>query len=129
MNKQTDSKESENKPELYTLLGTVDFDSRIEEKPFYQSWINTYGDFRDSIREEGEINYEGLNDHQRLCLYVYAWNESDILPSKKGLLKRFGWTNYKLQKLIKQLNGKIRVQPTFSEETGLLSGCGYFYCA
>lgn len=129
MKKQIDSKETETKPELYTLLGTVDFDSRIEEKPFYTSWTNSYGNFKDSIREEGKIDYDGLDDYQKLCLYVYAWNESDILPSKKGLLKRFGWTNYKLQKLIKQLNGLITTRPAFSEETGLLSGSGYFYCA
>lgn len=129
MNKQIDNKEAEIKPELYTLLGTVDFDGRIEEKPFYTSWTNSYVNFKDSIREEGKIDYNGLNDYQKLCLYVYAWNDSDILPSKKGILKSFGWTNYKLQKLIKQLNGLITTRPAFSEETGLLSGSGYFYCA
>lgn len=128
MNKQLDSKETEIKPELYTLLGTVDFDSRIEEKPFYKSWTNGCGNFKDSISEEGKVNYDGLNNAQKLCLYIYAWNESDILPSKKGLLKRFGWTNYRLQKIIKQLNGLVVTRPSFNEETGLLSGSGYFYC-
>ena len=123
------SNQKETSNELYKLLGTVDFDSRIEEKPFYTRWTNSYGNFEDSIKEEGKINYDGLNDCQKLCLYVYAWNESDVLPSKKGLLKRFGWTNYKLQKLIKQLNGLIRTEPAFNEETGLLSGSGYLYCA
>ena len=129
MNKEN-TVQTTTKPMAYdALLGTVDFDSRIKENPFYQSWINTYGDFRDSIRDEGKINYDGLNDHQKLCLYVYAWNTADILPGKKGILKRFGWTNYKLQKLIKELKGAITTEATFSERTGLLSGRGYFYCA
>jgi hypothetical protein len=122
-------KTSQNEPDGYKLLGTVDFDSRIEEKPFYTSWYNSDGGFNDSIREEGKINYDGLNDLQKLCLCVYAWNESDILPGKKVLLKRFGWTNYKLQKLIKELNGVIKTEPTFDQDTGLLNGRGYFYCA
>jgi hypothetical protein len=122
-------KNAETKPDGYTLLGTVDFDSRIEEKPFFISWYNSEGGFNDSIREEGKINYDGLNDLQKLCLYVYAWNESNILPSKKGLLKKFSWTNYKLQKLIRQLNGLIKTEPTFDQNTGLLNGRGYFYCA
>lgn len=129
MSTQETFKNVETKPDGHTLLGTVDFDSRIEEKPFYISWYNSEGGFKDSIREEGKINYDGLNDLQKLCLYVYAWNKSDILPSKRGLLKRFGWTNYKLQKLIRQLNGLIRTEPTFDQDTGLLNGRGYFYCA
>jgi hypothetical protein len=111
------------------VLGTVDFDSRIEEKPFYTSWCDGEGDFNHSIVEEGKIDYNGLNDHQKLCLYVYAWNISDVLPGKKEILNRFGWTNYKLQKLIKELKGTITIEPTFSEYTGLLSGRGYLYCA
>lgn len=107
-------------------LGIVDFKQRVKNKPYYQSWHN--GQFIDSYRDEGKIDYEGLNDHQKLCLYVYAWNISDILPGKKGILKRFGWTNYKLQKLIKELKGTITTEVTFSEHTGLLSGRGYLYC-
>ncbi len=116
------------KPMAYdTLLGTVDFKSRVEDKPYYTSFHNEQ--FIDSIRDEGKINYDELNAHQKLCLYVYAWNTADILPCKKGILKRFGWTNYKLQKLIKELKGAITTEATFSEDTGLLSGRGYFYCA
>ncbi len=117
---------TENTPINYdALLGTVDFNGRVKDKPCYTSFHNGH----DSIRDEGKINYDGLNDHQKLCLYVYAWNTADILPGKKGILKMFGWTNYKLQKLIKELKGAITTEATFSEDTGLLSGRGYFYCA
>lgn len=108
------------------LIGTVDFKARVKDKPYYTSVKN--GQFIDSIMDEGNIDYDGLNDHQKICLYVYAWNTSDILPGKKGILKRFGWTNYKLQKLIKEMKGVITTEATFSERTGLLSGRGYFYC-
>jgi len=118
----------ENKAKNYdALLGTGDFKDRVKDKPYYTSFHN--GHFVDSIRDEGKINYDGLNDHQKLCLYVYAWNTADIFPSKNGILKRFGWTNYKLQKMIKELKGAITTEATFSEQTGLLSGRGYFYYA
>lgn len=125
MNNLQNNQKSDAAPMGYdTLLCTVDFDKRITEKPFYQSWHN--GQFQDSIREDGKIDYNGLDDINKLSLYIYAWNKSDILPSKRGILKKFGWTNYKLQKLIKQV-GKIRTEPTFDENTGLLSGRGYFF--
>jgi hypothetical protein len=100
-----------------------EIDRRIIEKPSYTSWHN--GQFRDSIKNEGQIDYEGLSDLQKLFLYIYAWNKSYISPSKKGILKKFGWTNYRLQKLIKKSNGLITTGPTFSDETGLLTGSGY----
>ncbi len=106
-------------------IDILDFKNRIQEKPYFQSWHN--GEFIDSCRDEGKINYKGLNDHQKLCLYVYSWNTSDILPGKKGILKKFGWTNYKLQQIIKDLKGKIITEATFSEQTGLLSGRGYLF--
>ena len=126
MNKENKTTNN-SKPMAYdVLLGSVDFKQRVKDKPYHKSFHN--GQFVDSIRDEGKIDYDGLNDHQKLCLYVYAWNVADILPGKKGILKRFGWTNYKLQKLIKDLKGAIITEPTFSEHTGLLSGRGYFYC-
>ncbi len=114
--------------ELYSVLPTVDLDARIEEKPFYVSWCGNGDNSGDSITEEGKINYDGLKDAQKLCLYIFAWNKSEILPSRYGVLKRFSWTNYKLQKIIKSLKGLIITEPTFSECTGLLSGRGYYYC-
>lgn len=108
------------------MLTNVDFNARIKDKPFFTSFHN--GQFIDSIRDDGIIDYDGLNDHQKLCLYVYAWNSANIFPGKKGILKQFNWTNYKLQKIIKELNGAIIAEPTFSEITGLLSGRGYLYC-
>lgn len=102
------------------------FDKRIKESPSYHRWYNSTCGFNDSNRSEGLIDYEGLDDIDKLHLYIYSWNKSDILPSKCGILKKFGWTNYKLQKLIKE-SGKIFIEPTFDENTGLLSGKGYIY--
>jgi hypothetical protein len=104
-----------------------DFDSRIKELPFAMKWKNTIGGFMDGIREDGIINYECLSDAEKLCLYVYAWNKAEFLPSKKGILRTFGWTDYRLQKVIKELNGQITTEATMDEDTGLLSGSGYFY--
>lgn len=104
---------------------SIDFSSRVKEYPMYYSWVNSLGGFKDSIREEGIINFDGLTEAEQLCLYVYAWNKSGILPGKKGILKFFKWSNYKLQKVIKSLNGDIKTSPTFSEHTGLISGSGY----
>lgn len=111
--------------DFYTSLGEVDFKARVKEEPYCKIFYN--GQFVDNISYEGKINYDGLNDHQKLCLYVYAWNTNDILPGRKGILKKFGWTNYKLQKIIKELKGAITTDATFSEETGLLNGRGYFF--
>lgn len=108
------------------LLCTEFFDSRIIEKPYSCRWGDGAIDY---CQDNGKINYEGLIDIQKLCLYVYAWNTADIYPGKKGILKTFGWTNYKLQKLIRGLKGKIVSEPTFSEYNGLLSGRGYLFCA
>lgn len=101
-----------------------DFDSRIKEVPFSMTWKNTIGGFKDGIRDDGIINYDGLSDVDKLKLYVYAWNKGGYLPRKKGILRTFGWTNYRLQKLIKEAS-VIRSKPTFSEDTGLISGSGY----
>ena len=109
-----------------TVLCTEFFDSRIIEKPYHCRWGDGAIDY---CQDKGKINYEGLSDAQKLCLYVYAWNTADVCPGKKGILKTFGWTNYKLQKLIIELKGKIASEPTFSEYNGLLSGRGYLFCA
>lgn len=105
----------------------IDFNNRIKELPIFESFYNSTCNFNDSISENGIINYDNLSDENKLCLFIYAWNKTDILPSKSNILKTFNWTNYKLQKLIKNLNGLIKVYPTFNENTGLLSGRGYFF--
>jgi len=105
----------------------AEFDARIKEKPFAMSWKNALCGFTDSLKEDGIINYEGLSDLDKLCLYVYAWNKSGFLPRKHGILKQFSWTNYRLQKMIKSLGGAITTEPTFNEHTGLISGRGYYF--
>ena len=123
MNKESNT--TETAIDANTVLTTVDFNARIIETPHYQRWGDGNIDY---CRFDGKINYEGLSDHQKLYLYIYAWNIVDILQGKKGILRTFGWTNYKLQKLIKELKGVIPTDFTFSEHTGLLSGRGYIYC-
>ena len=124
MNKNTHT--TETAIDANTVLCTEFFNSRIIEKPYYSRWGDGAIDY---CSDKGKIDYEGLTDVQKLCLYVYAWNTADIYPCKKGILKSFGWTNYKLQKLIRELKGKIVSEPTFSEYNGLLSGRGYLFCA
>ena len=105
-------------------MNKLQFDSRIKETPYYQSWYNsTMKDFDYSI-DYGNIDYSNLSEVDSLILYIYAWNKTDIYPNKKGILKHFNWTNYKLQKVIKQA-GIIFTEATFCERTGLLSGSGY----
>ncbi len=101
------------------------FDERIKENPYYTSWTNSYGGFTDSINEDGVINYEGLSDEDKLRLYVYAWNKQGYLPRKSGILRKFGWTE-KQFKTLYQTVGSILTNPTFSEDTGLINGRGYW---
>lgn len=109
------------------MLGIVDFDNRIDKVPYYKTWINSFEGFEDNIKEDGIIDYEGLNEHQKLCLFIYAWNKANILPSKKSLLEKFGWDNSKLQKLIKELNRRVVTRPTFNQNTNKLNGSGYYF--
>lgn len=123
-------------------MGTIDkillsesflneLDSRIVKLPLYDSWTYSaeFGGGRDCFFEESEINTEGLTEHEMFVLYVHAWNKSDMCPSRSLLMKRFGWTKYKIGKLFKELkNSGLESVATFSEETGLLCGRGYrFY--
>lgn len=98
---------------------------RIIEKPYYTSFHNGY--FKDTIKCDGVINYEGLDINQKLCLFVFARNISGYMPNKKSILKFLDISNYKFQKIIKELKGAISIEPAFDEHTGLLSGRGYFY--
>lgn len=31
------------------------------------------------------IDYNNLSDENKLCLFIYAWNKTDILPSKSNI--------------------------------------------
>ena len=101
---------------------------RVIKKPFYDEWVYSeeYGGGSDYIKEEGQINFEGLNDHEKFLLYVFAWNKSEMCPSRSGVMRKFNWTAYKVGKMFKELKGKYLYSvATFSESTGLLSGRGY----
>ena len=75
------------------LLGVVvsDLKKRVIKNPFYTEWDYPaeWGGGTDSIREKGEINYEGLNDHEKMVLYILAWNLSDFCPTRKSVMKQF----------------------------------------
>lgn len=104
------------------ILSKKEMDERISETPYFMSWDN--GEFIDSLREEGDINYEGLDLINSVCLYIYAWNKEDFYPRKRGILKKFNITDYEFQKIRKEIS-IIRTAPTVNPNTGLLNGSGY----
>jgi hypothetical protein len=114
------------------LLGVVvsNLSERVVDKPFYTEWDYPAecGGGKDSIREKGKLNYEGLNDHEKMILYIYAWNLSNMCPTKKSVMKNFGWTAYKVAKMYRELKSYgLECVALFSENTGLLCGGGYRY--
>ena len=112
-------------------LTIYDLEKRVIKKPYYTEWnypTENGNNITDSITENGKFNYEGLNEHEKMILYIYAWNISDFCASKKSIMKEFGWTSYKVSKMYRELKPYgLRCVPTFSENTGLLSGKGYSY--
>ena len=114
------------------LLGVVvsDLSARVIDKPFYTSWDypSEWGGGTDSITEKGKLNYEGLNEHEKMILYIYAWNLSDFCPTKKSVMKEFSWSAYKVAKMYRELKQYgLECVALFSENTGLLCGRGYRY--
>ena len=99
---------------------------RIKEYPLYDSWFNKDCGFNDSVRNEGILDYSGLNDHEKLCLYVFAWNtcSASIVPRRKAVEKKFGWSRSKVQRMFREIP-RLTVVPAFDENTGLLCGSGY----
>jgi hypothetical protein len=110
-------------------LNDSDLGSRVIKNPYFTSWDfpKEHGGGVDCICEEGEINYDGLNDHEKMILYIFAWNKSNICPSKKSVVGRFGWSSYKVAKMFKELKNYLKCVYLFSERTGLLAGRGYLY--
>ncbi len=109
------------------IVEAAPLQGRIKQKPYYETWDHPlYG--KNSITEKGRIDYCGLTDHQKLCLYVKAWNISEICPSRKSVIKHFTWTQYKVSKLFREIENLESIA-TFSQNTGLLSGRGYWYNA
>ena len=103
---------------------------RVIEKPYYTEWDFPveWGGGTDSIRDKGKLNYEGLNDHEKMVLYIFAWNLSDFCPTRKSVMKEFEWTAYKVSKMFKELKPYgLESVALFSENTGLLCGRGYRY--
>jgi hypothetical protein len=107
------------------------FKERIKERPWSVSWEYPaeYGGGQGLIAEKGNIDYEGLNDHEKFCLYVFAWNLSEQNPFRRTVMKNFEWSLYKTKKLAKALIeiGAIESSPLISERTGMLCGRGYWY--
>jgi hypothetical protein len=104
-------------------LKLKDLQERVIERPFYVHWDY---DTPQSIKEEGKINYDGLTDAEKMYLYVYAWNLSERCPFRRSIMKQFGWTSYKVQKLFRELKEfGMESVPTFNEHDLMLNGRGY----
>jgi hypothetical protein len=113
------------------LLGNVDsFSNRIKNHPLYSDWLNDVCGFADNINEETCIDFEGLNDHEKLALFIKSYSDNDMCVFKRHCAKYFNWSEYKVAKLVKEINAEktkywIDFVPTFNESNGLLSGKGY----
>lgn len=113
-----------------TLLPIVlkDIDARIIESPYYTEWnySEELGGGADCLKDEGNLNFEELNDHEKFVLYVYAWNLCDRCVFKRTVMRYFGWTSYKVSKLFRELKEcGMESVAVFSESSGLLAGRGY----
>lgn len=107
-------------------IKTDSFVDRIKNLPMYNDWDYAYGEGIDSITEEAEVDLSGLNDHEIFAITVYAWNKIGYVIHKGKLKKLYGWSDYKIKKLSKEIKG-MKVEACFSERTGLLSGSGYYF--
>lgn len=114
--------------EKLVMLTNDQLKERIIEPARYQSWYNGLCGFNDSYRQEPELDCTGLNDHEKMVLYIYSCNKSYLLASKKSIIRVFGWTNYKVQKMFRELKPYgLECLPAVCEETGLLAGRGYYW--
>jgi hypothetical protein len=111
-------------------ISKSELSARVIEKPFCIEWDMPaeFGGHIGVFKENGSLNYEGLNEHEKLILYVYAWNLSDICPFRRTVMKEFSWSAYKVSKMCKALMPYgLKCIPVVSERTGLLAGRGYEY--
>lgn len=107
-------------------LSRLEMKKRIKEAPSSYYW--QYGDGTyDGFSDEPVIDYIGMDDAQKMLIYVYSWNRIDLCVRKKRVMKAFGWTSYKVSKLFRQLKVDMQIEcvVTFSENTGLINGSGY----
>ena len=105
-------------------MNKQDFDKRILKKPSCYGFYNTDCDFNDSIREDAELNYEGLFIDERITLFIYAHTKEGLVLFKRAIAKEFGLTEYKVAQWAKKIKG-IEVVTCWDESTGLISGRGY----
>lgn len=105
-----------------------ELDARIKDKPFYCGWENTEEGFHDYIKIDGEFDFAGLNDHEKIVLIVYAWNKSDICPGRCTIIKTLNWSKYKVSKLARELKPfGLECVATFCEWSLKLNGRGYLF--
>lgn len=76
-----------------------------------------------------KINYEGLNDHEKLCLLVMSFTRNEHSVYRRTVEKLLGWSAYKVRKIRKEINLSdskwfIDCEVLFDED-GQLSGWGY----
>ncbi len=106
-----------------------DFKSRIHETPYFHSWHEEDSwneEVHKSLTNDGVIDYEGLNEHEKMFLYIIAWNLNDFCPNRITIMRKFGWTSYKVGKMFKEMKPYgLESVAVFNERNGLLAGRGY----
>lgn len=106
-----------------TLKNLQDFSSRSNLTSIYN--------IADTIANETEIDFSGLSDAEKLALFVYQYDNDDMVVFARTIANYFGWSRYKIRKLRNQINKNpncnyyIDISPCFSEEDGLIAGNGY----
>ena len=109
------------------LIKLSEIPDKVSNLPY--AWYNDTCDFADSVKAEfDDIN--SLSDHNKLIVVVWAYTHAEFAVFQRKLCKMFGWSRYKVRKLIREINQHsteyfIDVVATFDESTGLLSGRGY----
>lgn len=98
-------------------------ESFISKFPMYIEWEN------DSLLDEMEFkNEDWLTLEEKVYIYIYAWSQKDIAVSKKKIMQFFDIKTNELNKIIKELkyDDCFKTVTTFNQNTGLISGKGYF---
>lgn len=104
-------------------LSKESLESFIAEYPMYINWDGG------SISEEMKFrNEEFLILKEKVFIYIIAYSRKEMAVSKKQLLNFFNIELKKLDEIIKELKNDdgLEVVTTFNQETGLISGKGYF---
>lgn len=104
-------------------LDKESLESFIAEYPTYITWDGG------SILEEIKFRDEDfLILKEKIFIYILAWSRKEMAVSKKQIMNFFNIEVKKLDEIIKELKNDdgLEVVTTFNQNTGLISGKGYF---